>query len=30
MMPPDGSAADRAMKVAFNAKTRLGSKLRRG
>jgi predicted ester cyclase len=29
MMPPDGSAADRAMKTAFNAKTRLASKLRR-
>jgi predicted ester cyclase len=29
MMPPDGSAADRAMKAAFNAKTRLASKLRR-
>ena len=29
MMPPDGSAADRGMKAAFNAKTRLASKLRR-
>jgi predicted ester cyclase len=30
MMPPDGSAADRAMKAAFNAKTRVAAKLRRG
>ena len=28
LLPPDGSAADRAMKAAFNAKTRLGSRLR--
>jgi ketosteroid isomerase-like protein len=29
MMPPEGSAADRAVKVAFNARTRLAEKLRR-
>jgi len=28
MLPPDGSAADRATKAAFNAKTRLLSRLR--
>jgi ketosteroid isomerase-like protein len=29
MMPPDGSAADRALKAAFNARTKLAAKLRR-
>jgi predicted ester cyclase len=29
MMPPDGSAADRGMKAAFNAKTRLLRRLKR-
>jgi predicted ester cyclase len=29
MLPPDGSEADRAMKAAFNAKTRLLARLRR-
>ncbi len=29
MLPADGSAADRAMKAAFNAKTRLLARLRR-
>ncbi len=29
MMPPDGSGPDRAMKVAFNARTKLARKLRR-
>ena len=29
MMPPDGSAADKAMKAAFNVKTRLAEKLKR-
>jgi hypothetical protein len=29
MMPPDGSAADRAMKAAFNARTRLARRLKR-
>ncbi len=29
LMPPDGSAADRALKAAFNAKTRLLRRLRR-
>jgi steroid delta-isomerase-like uncharacterized protein len=29
MLPPDGSAADRATKAAFNAKTRLLARLRR-
>lgn len=29
MMPADGSAADRAMKAAFNARTKLAAKLRR-
>lgn len=29
MMPPDGSAADRGMKAAFNAKTRLLQRLKR-
>lgn len=29
MMPPDGSAADRAMKVAFNARTKLARRLKR-
>ncbi len=28
MMPPDGSAADKAMKAAFNARTKLMQKLR--
>ena len=28
MLPPDGTAADRATKAAFNAKTRLLSRLR--
>jgi predicted ester cyclase len=28
MMPPDGSAPDRAMKAAFNAKTKLTARLR--
>jgi steroid delta-isomerase-like uncharacterized protein len=30
MMPPDGSAADRAMKGAFNAGTKLARRLKRG
>jgi steroid delta-isomerase-like uncharacterized protein len=30
MMPPDGSAADRAMKGAFNARTKLVGRLKRG
>jgi steroid delta-isomerase-like uncharacterized protein len=30
MMPPDGSPADRAMKGAFNARTKLARRLRRG
>jgi steroid delta-isomerase-like uncharacterized protein len=29
MMPPDGSAADRAMKAAFNARTKLARRLKR-
>ena len=29
MMPPDGSAADRAMKGAFNARTKLAQRLKR-
>jgi predicted ester cyclase len=29
MLPPDGSRADRAMKAAFNARSRLVSRLRR-
>lgn len=29
MMPPDGSSADKAVKAAFNAKTKLASKLKR-
>src|SRR3954471_4489243 len=29
MMPPDGSAADRGMKAAFNARTRLARRLKR-
>jgi steroid delta-isomerase-like uncharacterized protein len=29
MMPPDGSAADRAMKSAFSAKTKLARRLKR-
>ena len=29
VMPPDDSRADRAMKAAFNAKTKVASKLRR-
>ena len=29
MMPPDGSAADRAAKAAFNAKTRLAQRITR-
>jgi predicted ester cyclase len=29
MMPPDGSAADRGMKAAFNAKTRLLRRIKR-
>ncbi|SRR5579884_2887947 len=29
MMPPDGSSADRAMKAAFNGKTRLLERIRR-
>jgi steroid delta-isomerase-like uncharacterized protein len=29
MMPPDGSAADRALKAAFNARTKLAEKLKR-
>jgi steroid delta-isomerase-like uncharacterized protein len=29
MMPPDGSAADRALKVVFNVRTRLKAKLKR-
>jgi steroid delta-isomerase-like uncharacterized protein len=28
MMPPDGSAADRAMKAAFNARTKLARRLK--
>lgn len=28
ILPPDGSAADRAMKTAFNARTKLAAKLR--
>jgi steroid delta-isomerase-like uncharacterized protein len=28
MMPPDGSAGDRAMKAAFNARTKLAKKMR--
>jgi steroid delta-isomerase-like uncharacterized protein len=30
MMPPDGSAVDRAMKSAFNARTTLAQRLKRG
>jgi steroid delta-isomerase-like uncharacterized protein len=30
MMPPDGSAPDKAMKGAFNARTKLARRLRRG
>jgi predicted ester cyclase len=29
MLPPDGSATDRALKALFNARTRLAAKLRR-
>jgi predicted ester cyclase len=29
MMPPDGSAGDRAVKAAFNAKTKLAQRLKR-
>jgi hypothetical protein len=29
MLPPDGSRADRAMKAAFNARSRLTARLRR-
>ncbi len=29
MMPPDGSAGDRAVKAAFNAKTKLSQRLKR-
>ena len=29
MMPPDGSAADKALKSAFNARTKLADKLKR-
>jgi hypothetical protein len=29
MMPPDGSPADRAMKAAFNGKTRLLQRVKR-
>jgi hypothetical protein len=29
MMPPDGSAADKAMKSVFNARTKLAEKLKR-
>jgi steroid delta-isomerase-like uncharacterized protein len=29
MMPPDGSAADKALKTAFNARTKLAQKLKR-
>jgi steroid delta-isomerase-like uncharacterized protein len=29
MMPPDGSAADRALKSAFNARTKLAERLKR-
>ena len=29
MMPPDGSAADRGMKAAFNARTKLARRLKR-
>lgn len=29
MMPPDGSAADKAMKAAFNARTKVARKLKR-
>ena len=29
MMPPDGSAADRVMKAAFNAKTRIARRRKR-
>lgn len=29
MLPPDGSRADRAMKTAFNARSRLTARLRR-
>ncbi|HEY2438220.1 MAG TPA: ester cyclase [Solirubrobacteraceae bacterium] len=29
MMPPDGSAGDRAVKTAFNAKTKLSQRLKR-
>jgi steroid delta-isomerase-like uncharacterized protein len=29
MMPPDGSAADRAMRAAFNARTKVARRLRR-
>jgi len=29
MMPPDGSAADRAMKAAFNLRTKVAGKLKR-
>lgn len=29
VMPPDGSAADKAMKAAFNARTKLARRLRR-
>ena len=30
MMPPDGSAADKAMKAAFNLRTKLASRIRPG
>jgi hypothetical protein len=29
MMPPDGSGADKAMKTAFNARTKLVERLKR-
>jgi hypothetical protein len=29
LMPPDGAAADRALKAAFNARTKLAEKLKR-
>ena len=30
MMPPDGSTADKAMKAAFNLRTKLASRIRPG